>query len=153
MRCTATTLLAATALAMVAFASPAWAATFTVDTAGDPIPVAGAGACTAALNDCSLRGAIEKSNATGQADTIKFVTDFAGSQHIITLRAPLTTGDAADDELTINGPGQSLLAVKQSAQLRVFQIFSGSKATIKGSRSAAGGLRTTPVGSTTSVAY
>ncbi len=126
------TVLAVTALAMVISASPAWAATFTVDTAGDPIPVAGAGACTAALNDCSLRGAIEKSNATGQADTIKFVADFAESQHTITLRAPLTTGDAAADEITINGPGQSLLAVKQSVQLRVFQIFSGSKATIKG---------------------
>lgn len=125
-------LLAATAFAMVAFGSPAWAATFIVDTAGDPVPVAGAGACTTAPNDCSLRGAIEKSNATGQSDTIRFVADFAGSPHNITLRAPLTTGDAAGDELTIDGPGQSLLNVRQSAQLRVFQIFSGSKTTIDG---------------------
>src|ERR671916_578578 len=134
MRRTATirrlTLQTATALAMVAFGSPAWAATFIVDTAGDPVPVAGA--CTTAPNDCSLRGAIERSNATGQADTNRFVADFAGSQHTITLRAPLTTGDAGGDELTIDGPGQSLLNVRQSTQLRVFQIFSGSKTTING---------------------
>ena len=124
--------LAVTVLAMLAFASPAWAATFTVDRGDDPIPVAGAGACTAAAIDCSLRGAIEKSNATGQADTIKFAAGFAGSPNTITLGDALTTGNDAADQLTINGPGQSLLAVRQgpSVGLRVFQIV--GKTTING---------------------
>ncbi len=124
------TVLAVTVLAMLAFASPAWADTFTVDRTDDPIPVAGAGACTAAANDCSLRGAIEKSNATGQADTIEFSASFFAGPHTITLQDALTTGNDAADDLTINGPGQSLLTVKQSAAVRAFQIV--GKTTING---------------------
>lgn len=46
------------------------AATFTVDRFDDPNP-AGASACTAAPNDCSLRGAVIKANRTTGADTIQ----------------------------------------------------------------------------------
>ena len=63
MRCTATirrlTLLAATALAMVAFAFPAWAATFTVDRGDDPGVIV---TCTPDPDDCSLRQAISSAN-------------------------------------------------------------------------------------------
>jgi hypothetical protein len=129
------TVLAVTMLAMLAFASPAWAGTFTVDTTGDPIPVGGAGACTAAPGDCSLRGAIEGSYNTATLDTIGFDPDiFSGiNTDVITLGDALTTGDPTDpitNDLTINGPGRNALTVKQSAQVRVFQIV--GKATING---------------------
>jgi putative cofactor-binding repeat protein len=112
-------------------ASPAWAETFTVDRIDDPIPVEGAGACSVLSNppDCSLRGALEKSWPNGQADTIGFALPGAGP-HTITLNDALTTGNEATDDLTINGPGQDLLIVKQSAAVRVFQIV--GKTTING---------------------
>jgi hypothetical protein len=111
-------------------ASPAWAGTFTVDRGDDPIPVGGASACTASPNDCSLRGAIERSYNTATLDTIQFDPTVRGT---ITLGDALTTGDPNDpiaNDLTINGPGRNALTVKQSAQVRVFQIV--GKTTIKG---------------------
>jgi hypothetical protein len=85
------TVLAIMVLAMMAFASPAWAETFTVDRLDDPVPVTGAGACSVLSNDCSLRGALEKSWTNGQTDTIGFALPGAGP-HAITLSDALTTG-------------------------------------------------------------
>jgi hypothetical protein len=120
--------LAVTVLAMVAFASPAaWAATFTVDTTQDRIPVPRS--CTSDPNDCTLRGAIEKSDANGQTDTINFALP-AGPQTITLGDALTVANNTPANDLTINGPGQDLLTVKQSAAVRVFQIV--GKTTIKG---------------------
>ena len=75
---------------MTAFgAEVAEAATLTVDRFDDPDPVV-ASACTAAANDCSLRGAVINANATTDADTIQLQ---AG---IYTLTRPTTGGTEAD---------------------------------------------------------
>src|SRR5918997_434701 len=59
-------LLTATALAMVACASPVWAATsFTVDRGDDPSAI---DACTPAPDDCSMRQAISAANGAPGAD-------------------------------------------------------------------------------------
>lgn len=112
MRCTATirrlALLAATALAMVAFASPAWAATFTVDRGDDPGVIV---TCTPDPDDCSLRQAISSANAAPGADTI----DFASGISTITLTATgidnnNTAGDLdIKDDLTINGGSSGVI--------------------------------------------
>jgi hypothetical protein len=54
---------------LLASAHPAFATTFDVDRIDDS-PLAAAQACTAAANDCTLRGAVIKANANGGADTI-----------------------------------------------------------------------------------
>ena len=96
------TILAAMVLAMLAFASPAWAATFTVDRSNDP---GATGACTLDPNDCSLRQAISSANGTTGADTI----DFASGISTVTLTATgidnsNVSGDLdIMDDLTING--------------------------------------------------
>lgn len=81
--------------------STANAATFTVDRADDVT----ATACTAAVNDCSLRGAIANANANGTgADTINFNVGGGNFQTInITLEIPAITSS-----LTIDGTTQPL---------------------------------------------
>ncbi|HEX8247288.1 MAG TPA: Calx-beta domain-containing protein [Pyrinomonadaceae bacterium] len=67
-------------LFLLLFISAAEAATFVVDRNDD---VAGAGACTAAANDCSLRGAINNANANGAGpDTINFNVGGGNAQSI-----------------------------------------------------------------------
>ena len=66
---------AAMVLAMLMFAAPAWATTFTVDRNNDPDPST-AKACTAAGGDCSLRGAIVAANAAAGADAISVPAGF-----------------------------------------------------------------------------
>jgi hypothetical protein len=133
-------------LAMLAFASPAWAEIFEVDRNDDPDLTGStiADDCTAAPNNCSLRGAIEGRSATnGAADTIVF--DFV-TLGTITLGDALTVeNDTPANDLTINGPGQSSINVKQSAAVRVFQIVGKTTIndiTISGGRSInnAGGI-------------
>lgn len=102
------TVLAATMLGMLAFASPAWAATFTVDRSDDPGTI---GACTLDPNDCSLRQAISSANGTVGADTI----DFASGISTITLTTTGINNDntAGDldikDDLTINGGSSGVI--------------------------------------------
>ena len=60
-----------TALLVLAAAAPAGADTFAVDNTGD----ADLATCSAAPNDCTLRGAIEKSAATDDPDTITLPAD------------------------------------------------------------------------------
>jgi hypothetical protein len=63
-------------LVLALTSSPAQAATtYTVDRTDDPdlTTTPTAGACTAAANDCSLRGAISAANANAGDDTIDFI--------------------------------------------------------------------------------
>lgn len=88
-------------LLITAFVSSINAATYTVDRADDVT----ATACTAAANDCSLRGAIANANANGTgADTINFNVGGGNFQTInITLEIPAITSS-----LTIDGTTQPL---------------------------------------------
>ena len=114
--------------------------TFAVDRTDD---VAGAMACTAAANDCSLRGAIRKSNATVGAD--EMIIDLqAGATYNLALsnstqENAAATGDldiiATHHAVTIRGGGSSgANATTISAtglnggasRDRVFHIVSGS---------------------------
>ncbi len=79
------------------------AATYVVDRADD---VAGATACTAAANDCSLRGAILNANANGAgADIIQFNVNGGNAQSIIISSTDLPT---IKTSLTIDGTTQPL---------------------------------------------
>jgi hypothetical protein len=83
--------------------STANAATYVVDRADD---VAGATACTAAANDCSLRGAIINANANGAgADTIQFNVN-GGNAQTITMSS--TALPVIQTSLTIDGTTQPL---------------------------------------------
>lgn len=94
-----------TALFLLLFASGAQAATYVVDRTDD---VAGASACTAAANDCSLRGAINNANANGAGfDVINFNVGGGNSQTInISQALPFI-----QTSLTIDGSTQPLWSV------------------------------------------
>src|SRR5262245_35830263 len=70
--------------ALLLLAPSAAAATFVVDRTDDSAAVA-AQACTAAANDCSLRGAIIKANATPGADVITFAASTNGLPFTLTI--------------------------------------------------------------------
>lgn len=104
------TVTTAMVVAMLMFAAPAWATTFTVDRNDDPDPTT-AKACTAARGDCSLRGAIVTANAAG-ADAITmpagtYTLTRAGADEDAASKGDLdVTGD-----LTITGAGARATSV------------------------------------------
>jgi hypothetical protein len=92
-----------TTLLVLTAAAPAGADTFAVDDTGD----ADLTTCAAAANDCTLRGAIERANATEDADTITLP---AGRIQVATPLPQITTGDltirgVSARESTIDGTG------------------------------------------------
>jgi predicted outer membrane repeat protein len=110
---------------MVMLASPAWAATYTVDRSDDPdlSTTPTADDCTEAANDCSLRGAINAADtSSGVADTINFDL---GSSATITLASQLP--DITDSAgLTIDG-GSADITISGNDMVRVFQVNIGAK--------------------------
>ena len=89
-------------LLLAAMAAPAQADTFAVDR-GDDVD---AGGCTAAPNDCSLRGALVKANGKETADTItlpalRMVLDEA----LPSTEGPLTIAGAGARESIVDGAG------------------------------------------------
>lgn len=124
----ALTLLFAAALT----ASPAHAAVFEVDSTADT----NTGACTAAANDCTLRGAINVANNTTSADTINFNIPGSGVK-TISPDSPLpiitnpvtidgyTQGDGTADDATPN-----TLAIGNNARLLI--ELNGVNATVPG---------------------
>ena len=106
---------------------PAYAAglTLIVDTTSD----ANLTACTAAANDCSLRGAINAANSAGGSNIIAFdgtVFFFGGS---ITLGSDLP---AITSTLTIAGPGATLVTVNGAGSYRPFTVNGGGNLTLNG---------------------
>lgn len=100
-------------------------ATRTVDTVSD---AGGLSACTAAPDDCSLRGAIAGATA---GDTIDFASPLFDSPQVITLSEAAGFQQLViDKNLTVTGKGAHLTTVRRSpqaaAQFRVFQILSGT---------------------------
>jgi hypothetical protein len=105
----------------------AFADTFTVDRTDD---TASATACTAAANDCSLRGAILASNARGGNDTINIP---AGTYKITIAGTDEDTAgtgdfDITDGTTTINGTGAnaSAVVIDGNGKDRVFDIFANA---------------------------
>ncbi|MBS1797089.1 MAG: carboxypeptidase regulatory-like domain-containing protein [Acidobacteria bacterium] len=89
-------------ISILFFCSNAAAATYVVDRADDVT----ATACTAAANDCSLRGAIINANANGAgADTINFNIGGGNAQTITISSTPLPD---IQTSLTIDGTTQPL---------------------------------------------
>ncbi len=96
-------IIAITLVGVVLPTRPAHAATFDVDRTDDS---ASATACTAAPNDCSLRGAVITANATVGADVI----NIPAGTYFITIVGPgedgALTGDFdLTDDVTITGAG------------------------------------------------
>ena len=95
-------LLLQLAVASLAAFSPevAQAATLVVDRFDDPDPAI-ASACTAAANDCSLRGAVINANATPDADIIQLQT---GTYTLTRARAADGEADASLGDLDLIQP-------------------------------------------------
>lgn len=115
---------------VLVWASPAWAATFTVDRTDDPT-VRNSNTCTPAARDCSLRQAVFDANAPGP-DTISL----AATEYVLSIKGAgedlSKTGDLdiADDS-TINGSGAGGTSVISGGMGdRVFHVLSGADAKI-----------------------
>jgi uncharacterized repeat protein (TIGR01451 family) len=123
---------AACLVALFIFTAMAGAATYTVDTSSDN---GGLSACTAAANDCSLRGAVSRANASPDPDVITF----AGSYTIILTGLEFEINDAATaGALTItNTTGASNLVIdanwiEPGHLARGFKILPGGNLTLNG---------------------
>ena len=100
------------------------AATFVVTKAADTND----GLCDA---DCSLREAIVAANSASSDDIVNFDPMFFNSAHMITLSgSELIIG--AGTNLTINGPGPSLLTINANNQSRVIFVDLNATASING---------------------
>ena len=100
----------------LAFAAPVDGATFTVNTTtdlGDSNP--GDGVCSATGVFCTLRAAIEESNALGGSNTIVL----PGGTYILTL-GQLNT----QNEIDLQGAGTTTCVVDGNASSRVFDVLS-----------------------------
>ena len=114
------------ALLVLSFAcsfGAAKAATRTVDTVADNGALT---ACTAAANDCSLRGAISGAAAN---DTIEFSTDLNNQVITLTSNSEITI----DKSLTVIGPGANLLTIDGGPSgNRIFYINAAASVVIRG---------------------
>jgi CSLREA domain-containing protein len=121
-------LLAALSLGLCLFPSRrAAAANITVNSLADtPDALLSDGLCADAAGACTLRAAIEQANADAANDVIGF-----GVNGIINLTGALP--DLATN-VTINGPGASLLTVRRDTggEYRIFRVRAGVTAGING---------------------
>lgn len=110
---------------LVAFATFGFAATRTVDNLTDNGALS---ACTAAANDCSIRGAI---NAAAVGDTVDFSPSIFSTPQTITLGSELLS---ISNGMRIIGPGAKLLSVVAAPTSRAFRIdtVSGRNFSISG---------------------
>ena len=107
-------------LAMLAFAAPAQAASFTVDDLSDaPDASAGDGTCADSSGNCTLRAAIEEANALAGDGAIGFAEGSSGT-------IALANGELSiRSNLTITGPGADKLTVSGGGKSRVFAAYGG----------------------------
>ncbi len=98
------------------------AETFTVDRTDN----ANVSSCTAAANDCTLRGAITAANAAATDDVIDFDPAVFNTDTTIALSAGnLLPNIANNGTLTINAPTANRVTVSGSNAVRVFTINTG----------------------------
>jgi CSLREA domain-containing protein len=110
-------------MAVVVLASPAWAATYTVNSTADTDD----GACTSVSGGCTLREAINAANSTtGVADTINFNLGSAATITLTSAQLPPITDVAG---LTIDG-GSADITISGDNKYRVFEVGSGAKLTL-----------------------
>ena len=113
-------------------ASSAHATTFTVNSTTDAVDAApGDGICATVGGDCTLRAAIEETNALAGADDIVLPAGI----YTLTIPGPLEdaghTGDLdISGDLTINGAGQSITIIDGGGIDRVLDIRSSAIAEI-----------------------
>jgi hypothetical protein len=132
-------LLVALGLGMLGPVAPARGegTTLTVDRQDDPDPSA-AGTCTAASEDCSLRGAIVTANSTAEAETINVPAGI----YTLTIVGPSenasATGDLDASNVTIRGGGARRTEVVGGAGFddRIFDLRNAtvSSLTISGGK-------------------
>jgi hypothetical protein len=124
-------LVAAAPLARPALAET----TFTVDRNDDPDPTS-ASACTAAPDDCSMRGAVVAANAATGADAITVPANTYTLTRAGDSEDAASTGDLdITGELTITGAGARATSVAGGAAPfddRIFDNHSGATTTITG---------------------
>ena len=111
---------------MMVLASPAHAATYTVNSTAD---TADSDGCTTDSGGCTLREAINAANtSSGVADTINFDEQSLPGQQTITLvsRLPSITDSA---ELIIDGEGADI-TISGNDQVQVFLAGSAAKLTL-----------------------
>ena len=123
-------------------ASPAWATTFTVNSTEDLSQSPSAAGCStgrlvpgggiANEPECTLRAAIQVANINDQDDTITFGSWLSGTITLTQGQLEITNDNTSGPDLNIEGPQGSLLTVSGNNLSRVFQIDSGSDATIDG---------------------
>jgi CSLREA domain-containing protein len=105
-------------MAVVVLASPAWAATYTVNSTADTDD----GVCTSVSGGCTLREAINAANTTsGVADTINFNLGSAATIPLTSAQLPPITDVAG---LTIDG-GSADITISGDNKYRVFAVGSG----------------------------
>lgn len=116
-------------LALLVLATPASAATFTVDTTADGSDLhPGDGFCAADSGppNCTLRAAVDEANADGGSQTI----DVPAGDYVLAQGVLDVSGSGLD--LTIAGAGARSVMVDGGGGDRVFQVASGVTATISG---------------------
>jgi hypothetical protein len=110
-------------IAVGAFAlapAAAHAANFEVNTLNDGAPDPSPGACTTDVDGCTLREAINDSNASGTDDTITFQSGLTGT---ITLdQGPLVVNKSSNNSMTITGPGAGTIDVSGNYASLVFDV-------------------------------
>jgi CSLREA domain-containing protein len=106
------------------FGATAQAATFTVDDFGDSVDAnPGDGVCANGGGFCSLRAAIQETNALVGPDTVNLsgavILDIAGAGEDLAA-----TGDLdVTDDLTITGAGEGVAVITQTIGDRVFDTY------------------------------
>ena len=131
-----TVILISVAVFTIATAQVALAATYTVDNTTDNGALT---ACTAAANDCSLRGAIANANASFVDDIINFDATIFASAQTITLSSNTSLdifNSSTAGTLVINGTGATNLTIAAGDGVtnpnRVFLINGGGNLTLNG---------------------
>jgi CSLREA domain-containing protein len=125
------TTLGVLAAAAVFTASPAAAATFTVNSSGDQSDAsAGNGACATSGGVCTLRAAIQEANALAGADTIRFAIG-SGPVTINTSSLPAITQPVTIDATTQPGFSGAPIVQIHGGSGNGFKI-TGSSVTIRG---------------------
>ena len=103
-------------------------ASFTVDSVADAVDAApGDGVCATAVGACTLRAAVQESNALAGPDAIALP---AGVYELTAAGADEDSGATGDldvrDDLTIAGAGPSLTIIDGTAQDRVLDVDPGA---------------------------
>jgi CSLREA domain-containing protein len=139
----------AASVMMVALASPAWAATFTVNSLSDREDQSpGDGSCFTGVlapgggialeRECTLRAAIEEANFNEDPDRVIFASWLPSGTITLTHGQLTIANDAIGSDLSIERLTGGGLTVTGNDTHRVFEIASGSEVTINRLTIAAG---------------